>query len=362
MPTIALVDDDRNILTSVSIALEAEGYRIMTYTDGASALEGFKTSPPDLAILDIKMPRMDGMELLRRLRQKTDMPVIFLTSKDEEIDELFGLKMGADDFIRKPFSQRLLVERVKAVLRRAIPKDPTAAPKETDDIKVLERGLLRMDPERHTCTWKGEPVTLTVTEFLILQALAARSGVVKSRNALMDAAYDDQVYVDDRTIDSHIKRLRKKFKVGRRRLRHDRDAVRRRLPLQGSLSGRAVSRRARHPRQSALECRHADGAYDRLADATIARSNRRDGIGIRRDATVPAKPQNVRGATASPACRSASPRPTASAAFAASRSALAVLRRPELLEPHAAHRLPQRRRPGRARRSAFSICRSSAPA
>jgi two-component system, OmpR family, response regulator ChvI len=212
MPTIALVDDDRNILTSVSIALEAEGYRIMTYTDGASALDGFRTSPPDLAILDIKMPRMDGMETLRRLRQKSDLPVIFLTSKDEEIDELFGLKMGADDFIRKPFSQRLLVERVKAVLRRAAPKDPTAAPKETD-AKALDRGLLRMDPERHTCTWKNEAVTLTVTEFLILQALATRPGVVKSRNALMDAAYDDQVYVDDRTIDSHIKRLRKKFKV-----------------------------------------------------------------------------------------------------------------------------------------------------
>jgi two-component system response regulator ChvI len=140
------------------------------------------------------------------------MPVIFLTSKDEEIDELFGLKMGADDFIRKPFSQRLLVERVKAILRRGLPKDATAV-KETDARKVLERGLLRMDPERHTCTWKDEPVTLTVTEFLILQALASRPGVVKSRNALMDAAYDDQVYVDDRTIDSHIKRLRKKFKV-----------------------------------------------------------------------------------------------------------------------------------------------------
>src|SRR6202051_3237816 len=211
MPTIALVDDDRNILPSVSIALEAEGYRIMTYTDGASALEGFKTSPPDLAILDIKMPRMDGMETLRRMRQKTDTPVIFLTSKDEEIDELFGLKMGADDFIRKPFSQRLLVERVKAVLRRGAPKDVTQ-PKEADS-KVLERGLLRMDPERHTCTWKNEAVTLTVTEFLILQALATRPGGVKSRNRLMDAAYDDQVYVDDRTIDSHIKRLRKKFKV-----------------------------------------------------------------------------------------------------------------------------------------------------
>ena len=210
MPTVALVDDDRNILTSVSIALEAEGYRTMTYSDGASALDGFKTSPPDLAILDIKMPRMDGMELLRRLRQKSDMPVIFLTSKDEEIDELFGLKMGADDFIRKPFSQRLLVERVKTLLRRSISKDG-ANPKEAG-AKVLERGQLRMDPERHICTWKSEVVTLTVTEFLILQALATRPGVVKSRDALMDAAYDDQVYVDDRTIDSHVKRLRKKFK------------------------------------------------------------------------------------------------------------------------------------------------------
>src|SRR3981189_1771247 len=172
-PPIALVDDDRNILTSVSIALEAEGYRIMTYTDGASALDGFKTSPPDLAILDIKMPRMDGMETLRRLRQKSDMPVIFLTSKDEEIDELFGLKMGADDFIRKPFSQRLLVERVKAILRRAAPK-VGSAPKETDAANVLERGLLRRDPPRHPCPWKKEAVTITVTEFLILQALASR--------------------------------------------------------------------------------------------------------------------------------------------------------------------------------------------
>lgn len=212
MPTIALVDDDRNILTSVSIALEAEGFRIQTYTDGASALDGLKQNQPDLAIFDIKMPRMDGMELLRRLRQKSDMPVIFLTSKDDEIDELFGLKMGADDFIRKPFSQRLLVERVKAILRRSGAKDmPQAA--RTEDAKVMERGHLKLDPERHACTWKGEPVTLTVTEFLILQSLAQRPGVVKSRNALMDAAYDDEVYVDDRTIDSHIKRLRKKFKV-----------------------------------------------------------------------------------------------------------------------------------------------------
>jgi len=170
-----------------------------------------KQSPPDLAIFDIKMPRMDGMELLRRLRQKSDLPVIFLTSKDEEIDELFGLKMGADDFIRKPFSQRLLVERVKAILRRMSAKDVPQT--KENEAKILERGVLRMDTERHACTWKGLPVILTVTEFLILQSLAQRPGVVKSRNALMDAAYDDQVYVDDRTIDSHIKRLRKKFKA-----------------------------------------------------------------------------------------------------------------------------------------------------
>jgi two-component system, OmpR family, response regulator ChvI len=211
MPTIALVDDDHNILTSVSFALEAEGYRIMTYSDGASALEGFKSSPPELAILDIKMPRMDGMEMLRRLREKSDMPVIFLTSKNEEFDECFGLKMGADDFIRKPFSRRLLVEHVKAVLRRYACKD-SAETKEAGAAKVMERGHLRIDEHRHTCTWKNESVTLTVTEFKILQALATRPGVVKSRNALMDVAYEDEVYVDDRTIDSHIKRLRKKFR------------------------------------------------------------------------------------------------------------------------------------------------------
>ncbi len=218
MQTIALVDDDRNILTSVSIALEAEGYKVETYTDGASALDGLLARPPHLAIFDIKMPRMDGMELLRRLRQKSDLPVIFLTSKDEEIDELFGLKMGADDFITKPFSQRLLVERVKAILRRSGSREAVAGSVGVktgaeSQARTLERGQLVMDQERHTCTWKGDPVTLTVTEFLILQSLAQRPGVVKSRDALMDAAYDEQVYVDDRTIDSHIKRLRKKFKM-----------------------------------------------------------------------------------------------------------------------------------------------------
>ncbi|KQY25815.1 response regulator transcription factor [Rhizobium sp. Root482] len=221
MQTIALVDDDRNILTSVSIALEAEGYKVETYTDGASALDGLLARPPQLGIFDIKMPRMDGMELLRRLRQKSDIPVIFLTSKDEEIDELFGLKMGADDFITKPFSQRLLVERVKAILRRSANREAAALAGSSGSVKTaadvqarsLERGQLAMDQERHTCTWKNEPVTLTVTEFLILHSLAQRPGVVKSRDSLMDAAYDEQVYVDDRTIDSHIKRLRKKFKM-----------------------------------------------------------------------------------------------------------------------------------------------------
>ncbi len=209
--TIVLVDDERNILTSVRAALEAEGYNVRTYNDGAEALEALNDDPADLGVFDIKMPRMDGMELLRRVRQKSNMPVIFLTSKDEEIDELFGLKMGADDYIAKPFALRLVVERCKAVLRRTQARETTAS--SADEKQILERGALKLDPERHTCHWHGNPVTLTVTEFLILQALAQRPGVVKTRDALMDAAYDDQVYVDDRTIDSHIKRLRKKFKM-----------------------------------------------------------------------------------------------------------------------------------------------------
>ncbi|MCP5410685.1 MAG: response regulator transcription factor [Alphaproteobacteria bacterium] len=213
MANIALVDDDKNILASVSMLLEQEGYHVRTFTDGAAALTALTTTPPDLAILDIKMPRMDGLELLRRLRQANDaLPVIFLTSKDEEIDELMGLNAGADDYIRKPFSQRLLLERVRAVLRRADAKAP-ATPGEAAKSEALVRGKLALDPQRHECTWDGKPVRLTVTEFLILQALAQRPGFVKSRDSLMDAAYDDQVYVDDRTIDSHIKRLRKKFKA-----------------------------------------------------------------------------------------------------------------------------------------------------
>lgn len=212
MSRIALVDDDRNILTSVAITLEAEGYEVETYNDGQAALDAFSKKLPDMAVLDIKMPRMDGMELLQRLRQKTSMPVIFLTSKDDEIDEVLGLRMGADDYVKKPFSQRLLVERIRALLRRQDAIAGIDVPV-TEDSKVMERGQLRMDPLRHSVSWKGQDVSLTVTEFLLLQALAQRPGFVKSRDQLMDVAYDDQVYVDDRTIDSHVKRLRKKMRA-----------------------------------------------------------------------------------------------------------------------------------------------------
>ncbi|HBK92982.1 MAG TPA: DNA-binding response regulator [Parvularcula sp.] len=210
MATIALVDDDENILTSVSMALEAEGHSVKTYVDGAKALADISAAAPDLVVSDIKMPTMDGMELLRRIRQSSDLPLIFLTSKDEEIDEVLGLTMGADDYVKKPFSQRLLLERVKAVLRR---RSAAPTPTKEEEKQIIRRSSLTLDPMRHACLWKGAPVTLTVTEFLILEALAQRPGFVKSRDSLMDAAYDDQVYVDDRTIDSHIKRIRKKFRV-----------------------------------------------------------------------------------------------------------------------------------------------------
>ncbi|MBO6836800.1 MAG: response regulator transcription factor [Alphaproteobacteria bacterium] len=209
---IALVDDDRNILTSVSIALEAEGFKVTTYTDGETALRGLTTRPVDLAVLDIKMPRMDGMELLQKLRQSSELPVIFLTSKDDEVDELLGLRMGADDYIKKPFSQRLLIERIRALLRRAELEQRTAEGGGKSQ-GAFTRGELVMDGDRHLCTWKGEPVKLTVTEFLLLKALAQRPGHVKNRDQLMDAAYGENIYVDDRTIDSHIKRLRKKLRA-----------------------------------------------------------------------------------------------------------------------------------------------------
>ncbi len=205
--TIALVDDDQNILASLAPALEDEGYKVDTYADGVAALEGIGKKPVDLAILDIKMPRMDGMELLDQLRQKSSLPVIFLTSKDDEIDEVMGLRMGADDYIKKPFSQRLLLERIHAVLRRH-----DLADQEQSDADVLRRGDLILDSARHLCTWKEEEINLTVTEFLLVQALARRPGHVKNRDQLIDAAYGEHIYVDDRTIDSHIKRLRRKFK------------------------------------------------------------------------------------------------------------------------------------------------------
>ena len=211
MSRIALVDDDRNILTSVSITLESEGFTVETYNDGQAALDAFNRSLPDLGVFDIKMPRLDGLDLLQRVRQKSNMPVIFLPSKDDEIDEIFGLRMGADDYVTKPFSQRLLLERIRALLRRkeAIEGNFVA---DSDDTKVLVRGNLTMDPLRHLVTWKQQDVTLTVTEFLLLQSLVQRPGFVKSRDQLMEVAYQEQIYVDDRTIDSHIKRLRKKMR------------------------------------------------------------------------------------------------------------------------------------------------------
>ena len=211
---IALVDDDRNILTSVSIALQAEGFVTRVYADPTAALKAFADKPPDLGVFDIKMPHMDGMELLRRVREFSTMPVIFLTSKDDELDEALGLAMGADDYISKPFSQRLLIARIRALLRRQelAKREPTADEDEPEPA-LLERGRLVMDPARHKVLWDSRDVTLTVTEFLILEALAQRPGVVKTRNQLLDVAYQDDVYVDDRTIDSHIKRMRRKFRV-----------------------------------------------------------------------------------------------------------------------------------------------------
>ena len=208
---IALVEDDRNILTSVSIALESEGFLVDTYTDGDDALRGLSQKPADLGILDIKMPRMDGMELLLKIRKKSAMPVIFLTSKDDEVDELLGLRMGADDYIKKPFSQRLLIERIKALLRRReLDEDANNG---DDKDNAIFRDNLMMDQSRHECTWKGKPLNLTVTEFLLLKSLAYRPGLVKNRDQLIDTAYGENIYVDDRTIDSHIKRLRKKFRA-----------------------------------------------------------------------------------------------------------------------------------------------------
>ena len=212
---VALVDDDRNILTTVAIALQAEGFATRVYSDGEAALAALLRDPPDLAVFDIKMPKMDGMELLRRLREQSPLPVIFLTSKDDEADEEAGFAIGADDYIAKPFSMRLLLARIRAILRRSDAPRPLSLGTPQEEIahgEAIERGRLHMDPARHQVTWDGQPVALTVTEFLLLEALAQRPGVIKSRNQLMDAAYPDDVFVDDRTVDSHIKRMRRKFR------------------------------------------------------------------------------------------------------------------------------------------------------
>jgi len=212
---IALVDDDRNVLTTLSILLQSEGFATRVYSDGHAALSALLDNPPDLAIFDIKMPRISGLELLERFRDSSSVPVIFLTSRDEEPDEALGLALGADDYITKPFSQRLLVARIRAILRRSelVRAAPAPASEREDLPEPILRGKLRMDPARHEVTWTGKPVSLTVTEFLILEALALRPGLIKSRNQLMDAAYSEDVFVDDRTIDSHIKRLRRKFRA-----------------------------------------------------------------------------------------------------------------------------------------------------
>ena len=207
--TIALVDDDRNILTSLSIALEKEGFNIQTYLDGESALIGLSRTPPDLAVIDIKMPRMDGEELLKKLRKKTSMPVIFLTSKDEEVDELLGLKLGADDFVKKSggFSTKVLIERIRVQLRKKN--------NNLEEIKnVISHGKLKLDPSQLECEWDGKqlPDKLTTTEFLIVKELAKRPGIIKERSQLMDVAYREDTDIEDRTIDSHVKRIRKKFK------------------------------------------------------------------------------------------------------------------------------------------------------
>jgi len=209
---IALIDDDRNILTSVSMALEAEGFDVKTYMDGDAAIKGLELNPVQLVVSDIKMPRMDGMEVLSKIREKSSVPLIFLTSKDDEIDQVLGLRMGADDYITKPFSQRLLIERIRAILRRDIMRATPAKDGEPTG-EIITQGHLQLDEDRHLCLWKGGEVNLTVTEFLLVKALALRPGHVKSRDSLMDIAYGDSIYVDDRTIDSHIKRIRKKFKV-----------------------------------------------------------------------------------------------------------------------------------------------------
>lgn len=208
---IALVDDDRNIVTSVRIALESEGFDVVAFHDGEEGYNGILREKPDLAVLDVKMPRMDGMELLTKLRDVSQVPVIFLTSKDDEVDQVLGLRMGADDYITKPFSQRLLIERIRSVLRRYAAHN-TSNESDKDKSQIITRGFLELDDDRHICRWRGQNINLTVTEYLLLKTLAISPGHVRSRDQLINAAYGESIYVDDRTIDTHVKRIRRKFR------------------------------------------------------------------------------------------------------------------------------------------------------
>lgn len=212
-PKIAVVDDDRNIVTSLRILLESEGFEVTAFHDGEEGLAGIASAKPDLCLFDIKMPRMDGLELLTRLRETSKVPVIFLTSKDDEIDQILGFRLGADDYITKPFSQRLLIERIKSVLRRYAPIEHNPARTGLEDTThIIQRGPLEMDDNRHICRWNEKALTLTVTEYLLVKCLAITPGYVRTRDQLINAAYGESVYVDDRTIDTHIKRIRRKFK------------------------------------------------------------------------------------------------------------------------------------------------------
>jgi two-component system, OmpR family, response regulator ChvI len=211
MSVIGIVDDDKDTRDLLKDLLEGEGYDVLSYADGVRALSAFETRAFDLAILDIRMPEMDGIELLRRLRRTSDMPVIFMTGWVDDVNELVGLRVGADDFVHKPFSSRVLVERVRAVLRRSRSLQPVGDNEAQED--AIERGHLRMDRQRYTCSWKGTKLDLTGTEFRLLESLAARPGTVRSRDALRDLISEDQTPIDERTIDSHIKRIRRKFRA-----------------------------------------------------------------------------------------------------------------------------------------------------
>ena len=209
---VFLIDDDKNILASISMLLENEGYKVSTFSDGESGLKAILENSPDIAVVDIKMPRLDGIELLKKLRRTSNMPVIFLTSKDTEIDELLGLKIGADDYITKPFSQNILMERIRILIKRTELKN-IKKKNNIDDKNSIKEGNIFLDTEKYMCKWKNKTVNLTVTEFLLIKSLVKNAGAVKSRDQLIVSAFgEDKENIDDRSIDHHFKRIRKKFK------------------------------------------------------------------------------------------------------------------------------------------------------